>query len=387
MRNFVFHHPTKIHFGRGALSRIGAEAACLGRKVMLVYGQSSLKRSGLYDAVYSSLDRAGLEVVEHGDVRPNPLLSHVRAGIKLAKEQRVAAMVAVGGGSVIDSAKAIAAGALVDHDVWLFFKGKKGIRQALPIVAAPTVVGAGSETNSGMVLTHDQTRHKFGIGNRLLFPRTALLDPTVTYTVPANHIAYGATDAMAHLLEFYCTSEARYTPLQDRYAEGIIRTIMEGCGNALENPADYQARANLMWSAALALNGLSASGRGRVGLPVHLLGHPLSALHDVPHGASLSAVMPAWLRHQTARDSAPFAALTAGIFPSLGGSQASLAGQGIGRLRDWFKKINCPTRLSELGLNADHIPALVDNTLPLARLWRLRDYTAERIRAILIDAL
>ena len=382
MNRFVFHNPVAIRFGRGVVDRIGDTVALYGRRVLLVYGRGSIKQHGLYDRVHQALADAGVTVVEHGGVHANPLLSHVRAGIELAKTARTEAVVAVGGGSVIDSAKAIAAGAVAKHDVWLFFRGKKGIKEALPVICAPTVVGAGSETNSGMVLTHDEQRLKLGIGNRLLLPKAALLDPTVTITVPPHQTAYGATDALAHLLEFYCTGTATFTPVQDHLAAGVMRTIMASSRIAVQEPANYAARADLMWSAVLALHGLISAGRGRVGLPAHLLAHPLSALYDLPHGAAVAAVLPGWLCEQANENPSRLANFAEQVFSLRGNNRHAIARQGITMLADWLQTIGCPVCLADLGIDAKEIPALAENARPLAKLWRLADYPPERCQAI-----
>jgi hypothetical protein len=382
MQNFVLQNPTTIIFGTDTVQGIGRETAALGRKVLLVYGQGSIRKNGIYDQVVSSLLGAGLDIVEHGGVQPNPLLSHVRAGIAGARENGVEAIVAVGGGSVIDSAKAIAAGALVDHDVWQFFKGKKSIRKALPVTCVLTLAAAGSEMNGGMVITNEQTSHKFGTGSRLLNPRVSILDPTLTYTVPPNYTAYGAVDAVAHILEFYFTTRDPATPVQDRFMEGLVINIMESCARVLQQPRDYQGRADLMWSATLALNGWTAAGLGMVGFPMHMIEHSLSALYNIAHGAGLSVIMPAWMRYQAGLHPAKFSQFGQRVF-GLTGSPAQCAWEGIELLRNWFIRVNSPVTLAELGIDAADIPLIADNALALAKIWRLKNYGREIIMQIL----
>ena len=291
MQNFVFHNPTKIIFGRDTVPAIGSETRLAGRSALLVFGQKSIRKSGLHKRVVDSLNQAGVRVVEHGGVRSNPLLSHVREGIDKVRENGLEVITAVGGGSVIDTAKAIAAGSLVEHDVWKFFTGKKSIKAALPVTTVLTLAAAGSEMNSGMVITNDETREKFGFGHRLLHPLTSILDPELTFSVPPDYTAYGAVDAIAHVLEFYMTTRDPDTPVQDRLMEGLIKNSMDACERCLKDPRDYGGRANLMWTATLALNGLTAAGLGRVGFPMHMIEHSLSALYDVPHGAGLAVVL------------------------------------------------------------------------------------------------
>lgn len=384
MRNFVLHNQTKILFGAGNLTEIGKETAAFGRKALLVYGQGSIKKTGVFDRITASLGEAGLEVIEHGGVQSNPLLSHVRAGIATARDNHIEVIVAAGGGSVIDSAKAISAGALAEHDVWQFFRAKKSIRQTLPLTCVLTLAAAGSEMNGGMVITNDATRQKFGVGNRLLNPRVSILDPTLTFTVPADYTAYGAIDAVAHILEFYFTTRDPSTPVQDRFMEGLVITIMESCDKVLKKPDDYQGRADLMWSATLALNGWTAAGLGMVGFPMHMIEHSLSALYNIPHGAGLSIVMPAWMRHQARRHPKKFVQFGQRVF-GLTGAERSVADQGIALLKQWFMRISSPTSLIEAGIDTADIPLIAENALDLAGIWRLKEYNKDIIVEILSD--
>jgi alcohol dehydrogenase YqhD (iron-dependent ADH family) len=389
MQNFVFHNPTKIIFGRKTVSSVGPETVALGQKALLVYGRDSIKKSGIYDQVMNSLAESGVTVVEHGGTRSNPLLDHVRAGIAKAKQEKVDVIVAAGGGSVIDTAKAIAAGSPVEHDVWKFFIGRKSIKAALPVVTLLTLAAAGSEMNSGMVITNQDTQEKFGFGHRLLYPKVSILDPEVTCTVPPNYTAYGAVDAIAHVLEFYMTTEDTDTPVQARFIEGLILDAMESCERCLEDPRDYGGRANLMWTATLALNGLTAAGLGRVGFPMHMIEHALSALYDVPHGAGLSVVIPGWLQWYKEQDAARIARLGRAILPpaeqqeSAGEEDAAVAERTIAFLRTWFSRVNSPVSLTELNIPAEDIPQIAENALGLAKVWRLNQYSQEIIEDIL----
>jgi hypothetical protein len=393
MQNFVFHNPTKIMFGRNTIPSVGPETLALGQKALLVYGQNSIKENGLYEQVVTALAEAGVTVVEHGGVRSNPLLSHVRQGIAKAQKEEVDVIVAVGGGSVIDTAKAIAAGAVVAHDVWKFFNGKKSIKAALPVLTVLTLAAAGSEMNSGMVITNQDTQEKFGFGHRLLYPKTSILDPEITYTVPPDYTAYGAVDAIAHVLEFYMTTEDIDTPVQARFMEGLIQNAIESCDRCLEDPRDYGGRANLMWTATLALNGLTAAGLGRVGFPMHMIEHSLSALYDVPHGAGLSVVMPGWLQWYLDQDAARITRLGQGILPAdefqklAGESDVVIAAETIAFLRTWFSKVKSPVTLTELDIPKEDIPRIAENALGLAKVWRLNQYSQEIIEQILRGCL
>nr|WP_321464656.1 iron-containing alcohol dehydrogenase [uncultured Desulfobulbus sp.] len=383
MHNFVFHNPTKILFGRGTLSALGAETAVWGRKALLVYGKNSLKTGPCYAQILDSLEAAGVEIIEHGGVQSNPLLSHARDGIAKAKAGKVEVVVAVGGGSVLDTAKAIGAGSVVDHDVWKFFIGKKGVKSTLPVLTVPTLAASGSEMNSGMVLTNDHTLQKFGFGHRLLFPKVSILDPQITCTVPPSYTAYGAVDIFSHVLEFYLTTGEPETAVQDRLMEGLMENAMAACNRCLIDPYEYNARADLMWTASLALSGLTAAGLGRVEFPMHLIEHSLSALYDVPHGAGLAVVMLGWLRDHSQTHALRIAQLGRRVFALKAPSEQSLALATIDALRQWLVAVRVPTTLKELAIAPEDIPAISENTQALARIWRLREYTPERVTAIL----
>jgi alcohol dehydrogenase YqhD (iron-dependent ADH family) len=386
MQNFVFHNPTKILFGRDTVALIGPETAALGEKALLVYGRGSVTKTGLLDQVLTSLDQAGIPVIEHGGVRSNPVLSHVREGIARAKETGCTVIVAVGGGSVIDSAKAISAGVPVEHDVWKFFTGKRAIKKTLPLTTVLTLAAAGSEMNSGMVITNDESREKFGFGNKRLYPKTSILDPEVTFTVPPDYTAYGAVDAISHVLEFYMTSEDPATPVQDRIMEGLIENAMDSCDRCLKNLTDYTARADLMWTSTLALNGLTAAGLGRVGFPMHMIEHSLSALYDIAHGAGLAIVIPAWLTWFGRSNPERVAQLGRNIFPGKlqqAGSTTDTAMSTIDCFRTWFAAVGCPVSLAQAGIKEGDIPAIAANALRLAKVWRLKDYNQNIIEKIL----
>ncbi|HID69385.1 MAG TPA: iron-containing alcohol dehydrogenase [Desulfobacterales bacterium] len=387
MQNFVFHNPTKILFGKGKVSSIGEETAVYGKNVLLVYGSGSIKKNGLYDQVIQSLSSTGAIISEHPGVQSNPILSHVQAGIQLAREKQCEVVCAVGGGSVIDEAKAICAGTTVQHDVWKFFTGKKSVKNPLPLTTVLTLAASGSEMNSGMVITNTETSQKFGFANKHLFPKTSILDPTVTCSVPADYTAYGAVDAIAHVLEFYFTSLDPYTPVQDRLMEGLVMNGMESCDRVLNKLDDYHARADLMWTATLALNGLTCAGLGKVGFPMHMIEHSLSAFYDVPHGAGLSAVIPGWLRFHADLGPARFAQFAERVFDIREGSVETKAEQGIKGLTAWFEKVGSPTSLTALGIPQADFPRIAENGMALAKVWRMKDYNEQKIEKILQECI
>jgi len=383
MQNFVFHNPTKILFGKETISSIGNETIFFGKKVLLVYGSGSIRKNGLYELIIQSLEEAGAKITEHPGVQSNPLLSHVHQGIALAKKYSCEVICAVGGGSVIDEAKAISAGTLVEHDVWKFFTGRKSIKKTLPLTTVLTLAAAGSEMNSGMVITNDKTSQKFGFGNKRLYPAVSILDPSVTCSVPADYTAYGAVDVVSHVLEFYFTTEDPATPVQDRIMEGLIINAMDACNRVLASPDDYTARADLLWTSTLALNGLTSAGLGKVGFPMHMIEHSLSAFYNVPHGAGLSAITPGWMHYFATSRPARFAQFAERVFDIRTGSVAEKAEQGITALTKWFRKVASPTTITELVIPEKDIPKIAANAMTLAKMWRLNKYSVKKVEIIL----
>ncbi|MEW6218198.1 MAG: iron-containing alcohol dehydrogenase [Thermodesulfobacteriota bacterium] len=377
MFEFVFHNPTKIVFGRGREGLIGSEIREAGcRRVLFVHGQQSVKRSGLYERTLASLQEAGVEAVPFGGVVPNPVLSHTRQGVALAKIQQADGVLAVGGGSVLDEAKAIAAGACSDRDVWDFFLGEP-ITAALPVFTILTLAATGSEMNRNSVVTNEESRQKYAISSPHLAPRVSILNPELTCTVPLDHSTYGAVDAIAHVIEAYFTGRIR-ARLQDRLVEAIVRTVMDSHNQILEHPTSYEARAELMWAATLALNGLTTAGVGGYGMPNHMIEHSLSAFYNIPHGAGLAIVIPAWMKWLAPRQPAPFERFAREIFGK------TRAADAISGLETWFRAIKAPTRLGEVHIPAADIPALAENAHGLARQWGLADvYTPATIGQIL----
>ena len=382
MENFVFYNPTKIIFGKNTIPLIGPETKAFGTKVLLVYGTGSIKNNGVYEQVKTSLFAAGTEVFEHGGVQSNPVLSHVHAGIDRARQCGCEVICAAGGGSVIDTAKAIAAGVLVNHDVWKFFTGKKSLKQSLPLTCVLTLAASGSEMNSGMVLTREDTHQKFGFANRHLYPKVSILDPEATYSVPADYTAYGAVDALTHVLEFYCTTQ-KTAPVQDRLMEGLAMNAMESCLEVLGTPGSYSARASLMWTATLALNGLTAAGLGKVGFPMHLMEHSLSGLYNIPHGAGLAALMPGCLRFFTHQNPARIAQFGKRVFNLQPGSETDLAAAAIAGISQWLDDIGAPRNLADLGITEEQYSEIAAHAQALAKIWKMREYSEEQIRKIL----
>jgi alcohol dehydrogenase YqhD (iron-dependent ADH family) len=383
LENFVLENPTKIIFGRNTISGLGNEAAVFGHKVLLIYGMDSIQKNGIYREICESLQAAGLTIIEHGGVKSNPTLAFVREGVELAKRHNIEVVIAVGGGSVIDTAKAVSAGAVVNHDVWKFFSGKKGITTPLPLGCVLTLAASGSEMNGGMVITNTDKGLKLGAGNKKLCPRFSILDPCATFSVPPDYTAYGAVDAIAHTLEFYFTCKGDNTAVQDRFMEGLIINLMESCEQALLEPQNYAARANIMWCATMALNGWTSAGLGWVGFPMHMIEHAMSAKFDVPHGAGLSVVIPAWMRWRADTHPDKIAQFARRIFDIDVDSNKDAAVLGIERLTGWFNKVGSPTTFKGIGIPRSAIPALAENSQTQAKIWRLREYDQAVVKEIM----
>jgi len=362
MYDFEFHNPTKIIFGDGKETLIGDELKGAGiSKVLLLYGQGSVKRSGLLDRVIASLNASGIAFVEFAGVVSNPVLSHTRKGVALAKAEEVEAVLAVGGGSVLDEGKAIAVGAVEECDVWEFFTGRE-VTRALPVFTILTIAATGSEMNGNAVITNEETQQKFNISSIHVYPRVSILNPRLTHTVPPDYTAYSAVDAIAHVLEGYFTKQPG-TRLQDRLVEAIVATVMETTETILQTPDHAEARAQFMWAATLALNGLTPAGIGDYSFPNHMIEHALSGIYNIPHGAGLSIVLPAWMKWYLPHNPGQFERFGRTIFA------VDSAESAITALESWFRKIKSPVRLGEAGIPAADIEKIADNAHGLAKLW------------------
>ncbi|HOF03982.1 MAG TPA: iron-containing alcohol dehydrogenase [Syntrophales bacterium] len=384
MQNFIFENPTKVIFGQGQIRRIGPEAARFGKKILLVYGQGSIKKNGVYEQVRASLDESGLMVCEFPGVRSNPVLSHAVRGIEIAKREGIEVVLAVGGGSVIDTAKTIAAGARTAHDVWDFFIYKETVQAALPVLTVVTVAASASEMNAAAVITKEEGRQKYSIRSLHVQPKVSILDPSVLFSLDRKYSAYSAVDAITHMLEgYFNNTETGASPLQDRLVEGLIKTIMEATDKILVHPGDYHARAEMMWAATLAFNGLTTAGMGQIALPVHMIEHSLSALYDIAHGAGLSIVLPGWMEWQRQEKERRFARLAREVFDVAAVDDGEAARLGIEKLRLWFAGIGSPVTLGEADIPETDIGRIAEHAVALAGVWGLKTYTREAIAAVL----
>ena len=361
MLNFNYYSPTEFVFGRGAEERAGEMIRKRGgTKVLVHFGGGSAIRSGLMDRVTASLDAAGLPYITLGGVQPNPRSSLVYRGIELAHAEGVDFILAVGGGSVIDSSKAIALGVPYDGDFWDFFCGKAKPERALGVGVVLTLAAAGSEGSKSCVITQEDGGFKRGCGNELNRPKFALMNPEVTYTLPAYQTACGATDMMAHVLERYFTNE-KGVDLTDRLCEAVLSAVIKAAPVAIAEPDNYEARAQLMWASTLAHN--DSCGLGREGdWASHQIEHELSARYDVAHGAGLAVVFPARMRNHLDHDPMRFAQLAVRVWGcDMDFEHPEKTGlEGIERYEQFLKSIGMPTRLGELHVDPADIPAMAE---------------------------
>lgn len=382
MENFTFFNPTQIEFGSDREKQIGQHLAAHGvKKVLLCYGSERIKREGLFDVVSKSLAEQGIAFVECGGIISNPIISKVREGIALAKAHQVDAILSVGGGSVLDSSKAIAAGVCHDGDIWDLFVGKARVETALPLFAILTLAATGSEMNPSAVVTNDETKEKFFISAASLFPKVSIVNPALMQGVTRDYLVYSASDVIAHLIEAYFTATV-HPKLQSRLVESLVKTVIETTETLLTNPDDYGARAQFAWAATLALNGLAYSGAAGFVYPNHAIEHSLSALFNVPHGAGLSVIVPAWMKWYLDRNPAQFERFAKNVFGVDGGEQ------GIAALQAWYDKIGTPTHLPQLGIKEIDLPVIVENVQRNVRIFGIAEtYTPEVVTAILKNAL
>lgn len=362
MNNFVFYSPTEFVFGKDTEGQVGTLSQKYGaRKVMIVYGGGSAQRSGLLDRVKASLDKAGLSWCELGGVQPNPTDGKVYQGIELAKKEDIDLLLAVGGGSVIDTAKAIAAGVPYSGDFWDFFEGKAKVEAALKVAVVLTIPAAGSEGSGNAVITKEATLQKLGIKvPGLLRPVFSIMNPELTYTLPPFQTACGAADMMAHIMERYF-SNTPDVELTDRISEGVLKAIIEEAPKAMKNPQDYGARANLMWAGMVAHNDTCGVGREE-DWSSHALEHEVSAVYGVAHGAGLSVIFPAWLTWMTTHNLPKLVQFAVRVWdvPAEGNPEA-VALEGIRRLRRFFSSLGLPITFRELGIPEPDIDLLVNN--------------------------
>jgi alcohol dehydrogenase YqhD (iron-dependent ADH family) len=360
MNNFNFYSPTYFVFGKETENQAGKYVKRFnGTRVLIHFGSGSVVKNGLLDRVKTSLTESGIWFTELGGVVPNPRSGLVYQGIDICKKENVDFVLAVGGGSVIDSAKAIALGALYDGDFWDFFSGKQYVKKALPLGTILTLTAAGSEGSSGSVITHENGMLKRATGGDAMRPVFSILNPQLTCSLPPYQTACGATDMMAHVMERYFTN-TKNVEISDRLAEGILLTVINEAPKAMANPNDYDARANLMWAGMVAHNDTCGVGR-ESDWSSHQMEHELSGLYDVAHGAGLAVMFPAWMKYVMNHDVMRFAQFAVRVWGCEMDFQhpEKTAKQGIEYYEKFVSSLGMPIRFSELGAKAEDIPILV----------------------------
>lgn len=343
MEKFTAYIPTKLHFGKDVINNLSNVAGTYGKKALLVYGKNSIKTNGIYQQVTQQLAKAGVEFVEYHGIKSNPIVEDVDAAAELGRKHNVDMIVAVGGGSVIDSAKIISIAIPVTHKAWNFVDGNAKAKTAIPILAVLTLAATGTEMNPFAVVQNHETGQKFGYGNPLVFPKHSFLDPSYTISVPADYTAYGIADLIAHCFEAYFGKGE--SPLSDRIITSIIKEGMDAGSKLMQDLNNYDLRARVMFAATMALNGITTWGKVSGDWGVHSIGHSLSLLYDVPHGASLSIAYPAWFKLIKQQSPEKIALLFKELF------NEDNIDKGIEKLEDFFKSINCPVRLSEINID------------------------------------
>lgn len=368
MNNFVFYSPTEFVFGKDTETQVGAMARKYGaRKVMIVYGGGSVVRSGLLDRVKASLQEAGIAFCELGGVQPNPIDLKVYEGIELCRKEEADLLLAVGGGSTIDTAKAIACGALYEGDFWDFFIGKAVIEKALKVAVVLTIPAAGSEGSGNSVITKTETLQKLGMGSNKLRPLFSILNPQLTCTLPPYQTASGVADMMAHIMERYFTN-TREVEISDRLCEGVLKAIIEEAPKVIKDPNDYEARANIMWSGMVAHNGTCGVGREE-DWSSHALEHEISAIYNVTHGAGLAVVFPAWLTWMVTHNVDKLVQYAVRVWdvPVPTGKllsdeeKVAVATEGIRRLKAFFTSLGLPVSFAELHIEHPDIPRMIES--------------------------
>ncbi len=354
MLNFDFYNPTRVLFGQGRIADLGKHVPADAR-VLILYGGGSVKKNGTLDEVLLALE--GRQLFEFGGIEPNPTYETLSLAVAAAKREKIDFLLAVGGGSVIDGTKYIAAAACHDGDGLDILHRKVRIRDALPIGAVLTLAATGSEMNSGAVVTHRATHTKLAFMNERLFPRFAVLDPTKTFTLDERQIGNGIVDAYVHIMEQYLTIPVQ-ARVQDRFAEGLLQTLLEIGPQALANPKDYSLRANLMWVATMALNGLIGAGVPQ-DWSTHMIGHELTALYDIDHARTLAIVLPAMMsvRREAKRDK--LLQYAERVWQLHDGDEDTRIQRAIERTRVFFDSLNVPTRLSAYQLGSEAIDKVI----------------------------
>ncbi|KEP28314.1 MULTISPECIES: iron-containing alcohol dehydrogenase [Bacillus] len=360
MENFIYYNPTKLMFGKGQLEGLKSELARYGKRVLLVYGGGSIKKNGLYDNVISALNEAEAEIFELSGVEPNPRLTTVKKGVDICQKEKIDFLLAVGGGSVIDCTKAIAAGAEYEGDVWDIISKKTTAQKALPFGTVLTLAATGSEMNPDSVITNWETNEKYVWGSSVTHPAFSILDPEHTYSVPENQTVYGMVDMMSHVFEQYFHN-VKNTPLQDRMCFAVLQTVIETAPKLLEDLQSYEHRETILYAGTIALNGTLQMGYFG-DWASHTIEHAVSAVYDIPHAGGLAILFPNWMRHTLDHNVERFKHLMLSMFDieTEGKTDRDIALEGIDKLSAFWTSLGAPSRLADYDIGEDQLDKIAD---------------------------
>ena len=378
MHDFTYYNPTEVIFGRQRHKEIGSILnSHEKRRVLLVYGEGSIVKNGLYDEIVKILKEHKIEYYELSHVMSNPTLSKVHEGVAICKEHNIDALLGVGGGSVVDTAKAIALGSQYGGDVWDFFIKKAEPKVALDVYAIMTLAASASEVNGNSVITNQKTEQKYSVGSPILNPRVSIINPELMHSVSPEYLAYSAVDVIAHAVEVYFS--ASHQPEFNSYVvEAIVKRIMNTTTTLLNEPNNYDARAEFAWVASQALNGSLKTGTKDGTFANHMIEHSISALFNIAHGAGLSIVMPAWMRWYKDKNKDQFQRFAYAIF------NTDSTDEAITKLQEWFDQIGSPTKLHQVGIDESSFDSIVENIYETAKLWGLeKTYTKSALKEII----
>ncbi|MBB6453412.1 hypothetical protein HNQ94_001861 [Salirhabdus euzebyi] len=387
MENFTFYNPTKLVFGKDQLEQLPELIPSHVENVLIVYGGGSIKKNGIYDRVLKQLNKRALNVFELKGVEPNPRISTVRKGGELCKQNRIDFLLAVGGGSVIDCTKTIAAAAKYDGDPWDLVTRKAIPKEALPLASVLTLAATGSEMNAGAVITNWETNEKYGWGGPLLFPQFSILDPAHTISVPKDQTIYGIVDMMTHIFEQYF-HESSSSPVQDQMCEGVLRTIIETAPKLLNDLESYEHRETILYAGTIALNGMLQMGY-RGDWASHNIEHAVSAVYDIPHAGGLAILFPNWMKHNLDVDVSRFKKLATNVFQveESGKSDREIALEGISKLREFWDSLGAPNRLSDYNINDEKVDLMAERAMVRGPFGNFNALNKEDVVAILKNSL
>ncbi|PGS52401.1 iron-containing alcohol dehydrogenase [Bacillus sp. AFS041924] len=387
MNFFTFANPTELIFGKDSVQKLKEKSTSFGKNVLLVYGGGSVKRNGLYDQIVGILKEADKTIYELSGVEPNPRLSTVHKGIQICKDEKIDFILAIGGGSVIDCTKAIAVGAKFDGEIWDVITRKAVPNDALKFGTVLTLAATGSEMNAGSVITNWETKEKLGWGSKFSYPTFSILDPQNTFTVPRDQTVYGSVDIMSHVIESYF-HHGTNTKIQDRFCEGILKTVIETAPIAVETLDNYEARETLLYSGTMALNGILSMGV-QGDWSTHNIEHAVSAVTDIPHGGGLAIIFPHWMEYVMNENVDRFCQFAERVFDikqdSMSKEEWALA--GIKALRTFWSSIGAPSCLSEYGITKEQLPEMAAKTVKYGPFGYFKKLDQEAALKILEAAL